>query len=151
MRGHASALKPEPLDIFIVAEQFRYAGKFATLIPELAAANPGWFDVARDLNMPTAAMVCAAFSLELYFKCLIRMGRKPYAGVHDLSKLFSMIGRRYRAKIKKYWNDHCQPVNTYIEEIFKEDGLRTPMVDFNYALSASKDAFRTMRYIYEKE
>ena len=63
---------PKPLDIFIVAEQFRYAGKFATLIPVLATANPGWFDVARDLRMPTAAMVCAAFSLELYFKCLIR-------------------------------------------------------------------------------
>jgi len=32
---------PKPLDIFIVAEQFRYAGKFATLIPVLATANPG--------------------------------------------------------------------------------------------------------------
>jgi hypothetical protein len=150
MRGGPNTLTPKPLDIFIVAEQFRYAGKFATLIPKLAAANPGWFDVASDLNMPTAAMVCAAFSLELYFKCLIRIGRKSYAGVHDLSKLFSIIGRRNRNKIKKYWNDHCQQVKTDVEQTFAEDGLSAPRVDFDYVLSASKDAFRTMRYIYEK-
>ena len=95
-------------------------------------------------------MVCAAFSLELYFKCLIRIGRKSYAGVHDLSKLFSMIGRRNQADIKRHWNDHCQQVKSHVARTFEEDGLPAPKVDFDYVLSASKDAFRTMRYIYEK-
>jgi hypothetical protein len=68
-----------PLDIFIVAEQFRFSGKLATLIPH----HPFFqmipqLEFARDQNLPTAAMVCSAFSLELYFKCLIRIGRKSF-------------------------------------------------------------------------
>jgi hypothetical protein len=76
------------INLFIVAEQFRVAGKLASLIPTLAATDLPTFAFARDLpNMPTACMVCMAFSLELYFKCLIRMGRKRFAREHDLEKL----------------------------------------------------------------
>jgi hypothetical protein len=95
-------------------------------------------------------MVCAAFSLELYFKCLIRIGHKSFGRDHDLAQLFSLIGRRNRTKIKRYWNANSSVVRSYVERTFKEDGLTPPKVDFDYVLSASKDAFITMRYIYEK-
>jgi HEPN domain-containing protein len=91
-------------------------------------------------------MVCAAFSLELYFKCLIRLGRKSFGREHDLAKLFALIGRRNRAKIRKYWNDHSGTVRSYLDQAYGGDA---PKIDFDFALSASKDAFVTMRYIYE--
>ncbi len=92
-------------------------------------------------------MVCSAFSLELYFKCLIRLGRKSFGREHDLAKLFALIGRQSRAKIKKYWNNHSETVRSYVERAYESDA---PKVDFDFVLSASKDAFVTMRYIYER-
>jgi hypothetical protein len=94
-------------------------------------------------------MVCSAFSLELYFKCLIRVGRKSFGREHDLAKLFALIGRRDRAKIKRYWNDHSGSVRLQVERSYERNGQPTPKVDFDFVLSASKDAFVEMRYIYE--
>ncbi len=139
-----------PLDIFIVAEQFRFTGKLATLIPHHPVFQIRQLAFARDQNLPTAAMVCAAFSLELYFKCLIRIGRKSFGREHDLVKLFALIGRRNRTKIKRYWNVNSDRVRSYVERTFEDDGSTPPTVDFEYVLSASKDAFITMRYVYEK-
>jgi HEPN domain-containing protein len=132
-----------------VAEQFRFDGKLATLIPHHPVFQIPQLEFVRDQNLPTAAMVCAAFSLELYFKCLIRIGRKSFDREHDLSKLFSLIGRRYRSKIKRYWNANSEIVRSYVERTFQDDGSMPPKVDFEYVLSASKDAFVTMRYVYE--
>jgi hypothetical protein len=143
-------LKPNALDIFIVAEQFRFAGKLATLVPHHPSLRIPELAFAQGQNLPTAAMVCAAFSLELYFKCLIRIGQKSYTGEHDLSKLFSLIGRRTRTQIRRYWNDHSDQVRQDVTQTFEEDGLPAPNLNFDYVLSASKDAFRTMRYIFEK-
>ena len=142
--------KAKPVDIFIVAEQFRFTGKLATLIPHHPVFRIPQLEFARDQNLPTASMVCAAFSLELYFKCLIRIGRKSFGKEHDLLKLFALVGRRNRAKIKKYWNANAAIVRSYVERTFEDDGLTPPRVDFNYVLSASKDAFIAMRYVYEK-
>jgi hypothetical protein len=138
-------LKAKAFHIFIIAEQFRYAGKLATIIPmsdhKFAHFLP---------NLPTAAMVCSAFSLELYFKCLIRMSRKSFGREHDLTKLFSLIGRRNQAKIKKYWQDHSATVRADVQTMYKDSPLPTPEVDFKFCLAASKDAFVQMRYVYER-
>jgi hypothetical protein len=139
-----------PLDIFIVAEQFRYAGKFAILVTTHMAPKYPELTFAGNLNNVTAAMVCSAFSLELYFKCLIRMGHKSFGWEHDLERLFAGIGRRNRAKIKRYWNANSDRVRSYIKRTFEDDGLTPPRIDFDYVLSASKDAFVTMRYVYER-
>lgn len=139
--------KAKPLDIFIVAEQFRFASKLATLVPHHPALRIPALAFAHDTNLPTASMVCSAFSLELYFKCLIRMGRKSFGREHDLAKLFALIGRRNRTKIKNYWIDHSERVRSYIERTYKDDGQPAPNVDFDFVLSASKDAFVVMRYV----
>jgi hypothetical protein len=88
--GYSIMPGPQPLNIFIVAEQFRFAGKLAALAPILVDRYPE-FEFARDQRMSISTMVCAALSLELYFKCLIRLGRKPYKSIHDLEKLFNLI------------------------------------------------------------
>src|SRR5271165_471689 len=141
--------KPRALHIFIVAEQFRFASKLATLIP-LIGVNNSALAFASDQRLQTASTVCSAFSLELYLKCIIRMECKFYGRKHDLSKLFALIGRRNRKKIKDYWFDHSERVRTYIERTYKDDGEPVPNVDFDFVLSASKDAFVEMRYIYEQ-
>ena len=135
------APKPNPLNIFIVAEQFRYAGKFATLIPKLANDNPGWFDVARDIQMPQPSMVCAALSLELYFKCLIRMGNKSYKKRHDLEELFNLIGRGTRVKIKKYFYAHSEIVREHFEREYGKKKV-SDIGLFKFCLTANRDAFR---------
>src|SRR6516164_930635 len=113
--------KAKPVDIFIVAEQFRFTGKLATLIPHHPVFRIPQLAFAHDQNLPTASMVCAAFSLELYFKCLIRIGRKSFGKEHDLLKLFALVGRRNRAKIKKYWNANAAIVRSYVERTFEDD------------------------------
>jgi hypothetical protein len=142
--------KAKALDIFIVAEQFRFVGKLATLVPQHPTLRIPALAFAHDQNLLTASMVCSAFALELYFKCLIRMGRKTFGRQHDLAELYGLIGRRDRAKIKRYWNEHSETVRSYVEQAYEGDGQPGPKVDFDFVLSASKDAFVEMRYIYEQ-
>jgi hypothetical protein len=146
-----SELKPKPKDIFIAAEQFRFAGKLATIIPAIAADVPKLRAIyEQKVNAPTATMVCAAFSLELYFKCLIRIGRKPYQTGHDLVTLFNFIGRRSQSKIKQFWAANSTQVRADVQEQALDSDEPTPIVDFNYCLSVSRNAFYVMRYIYEQ-
>ena len=149
MSDDLNTQKPKPLDIFIVAEQFRFAGKLATLVPHHPSLKISQLAFAHDQNLPTATMVCAAFSLELYFKCLIRMEKKPYQTGHDLKKLFDLFGRRNQTKIKKYWNANSSMVKSDVQRESIAIGSQVPEVNFDYCLSVSKDAFNLMRYIYE--
>jgi len=127
-----------------------FAGKLAATIPVLAPKNPT-YAFAQDLpTMPTASMVCMAFSLELYLKCLIRMERKTYGKEHDLKELFGKLGRRNRGKIKRHFRQNCATVRSYVERTYETDGKPVPKVDFDFVLSASKDAFTEMRYIFER-
>ena len=140
---------PQPLNIFIVAEQFRFAGKLATLAPHLIDRYPE-FDFVRGQIMPISSMVCAAFSLELYLKCLIRLGRRSYEPIHDLEKLFSLNGLENQIEIKRHWYKNSSGVVADVEEFCREEGAAIPKIDFNYCLSASKNAFGVMRYVFEK-
>jgi hypothetical protein len=139
--------KAKPLDIFIVAEQFRFTSKLATLVPHHPSLQIPALAFAHDQFLPTASMVCSAFSLELYFKCLIRIGHKSFGREHDLKKLFGLIMREDRQKIEKYWNSHSDTVCAYIKRAY---GSSAPTIDFDFVLSASKNAFVQMRYVYEK-
>ena len=149
MSDDLNTQKPKPLDIFIVAEQFRFAGKLATLVTHHPSLKISQLAFAHDQNLPTATMVCAAFSLELYFKCLIRMEKKPYQTGHDLKKLFDFLGRRNQTKIKKYWNANSSTVISDVQRESIAIGSQIPEVNFDYCLSVSKDAFNLMRYMYE--
>src|SRR5258708_5513622 len=117
--------KPKALNIFVVAEQFRLASKLATLAPRMVNTYPE-FEFVRDNHMLTASMVCSAFALELYFKCLIRIGRKPYELNHNLERLFLLIGRRSRAQIKRYFPEHEHQVRAYVESQYQSSNRKIP-------------------------
>src|SRR5437588_9142048 len=142
---------PRPLEIFVVAEQFYWAGVLATRIPhEVAAGTQHYSEIGRDLpNMMSAAAACLAFSLELYFKCLIRMGNKPAETGHNLADLFKKVGVRHRAAIKRYFHQNADDVRRHIEREYAATGRPVPKPLFEFVLSASKDAFTRMRYVYE--
>jgi hypothetical protein len=81
--------------------------------------------------------------------CLRTLFQKSFGREHDLAKLFRLIGRRNRAIIRQYWRDNSANVRSYIEREYQISGRPVPKVDFDFVLSASKDAFVVMRYIYE--
>jgi HEPN domain-containing protein len=146
-------MQPKPLEIFVIAEQFYWAGQLAARVPREAAnavpENP-YYAIGRGLpNMEAAAVACLAFALELYFKCLIRMGRKPYPRIHDLVELFGMIGIRHQATVKRYYRQNTADVRAYLEREYTARKRPMPKLDFDYVLSSSKNAFRIMRYIFE--
>src|SRR5436305_1632709 len=108
---------PNPLEIFVIAEQFYLAGILAARLPDHAAKKMPGYELFRGLrNMPAAATTCFAFSLELYFKCLIRMGGKHYEKRgHDLVRLFRLVGKRHQATIRRYFRENSSEVWTYLE------------------------------------
>jgi hypothetical protein len=140
--------QPRAVDIFVVAEQFRAAARLAVVIPAMATAVPT-LQEAASLFLPTASMVCSALSLELYFKCLIRMGRKSYVHGHDLYKLFYLIGKPTQARIKQCWQANSAQVTADINRMYAGSGRPVPKATFDFVLSASKDAFTVMRYGYQ--
>src|SRR3954447_6397686 len=145
-----SSIRQKPLEIFIIAEQFYWAGKLASRVPhEVEAGNPK-YAFGRGLpNMTAAATACLAFSLELYLKCLIRIGKKPPETGHDLVKLFGKIGMKHQAAIRRYFLRNIEDVRTHLEREYAASGRPAPKVDLDFVLSASKDAFTQMRYLYE--
>src|ERR1700676_1766517 len=113
--------QPRAVDIFVVAEQFRAAAKLAVIIPAMATSIPA-LQEAMSLFLPTASMVCSALSLELYFRCLIRMGHKPYIHGHDLYKLFYLIGKPTQARIKRCWRANSAQVTADVNQMYSGSG-----------------------------
>jgi hypothetical protein len=150
MRNSRVTPKPKAVNIFIIAEQFRLASKLATLAPLMVDRYPE-FEFVRNNHMLTASMVCAAFSLELYFKCLIRIGHKAYELDHNLERLFQLVGRRSRTQIKRYFYENDHQVRGYVERQYQGSGRQIPIADlFGFCLAASSRAFVQMRYVFER-
>jgi HEPN domain-containing protein len=142
--------EPEAVNIFIVAEQFRNAGKLATLIPVMASDIPALTGVSR-MYLPTASMVSGALSLELYFKCLIRMRGKPYPRGHNLERLFHSIKPDDQVTIKRHFEEHSEQVQEYVERQYRDSGRPLPKPNlFECCLFVSKDAFALLRYSFER-
>lgn len=148
--------KPKALYIYIVAEQFRSAAILSDYIPHIAARMPVLRQAIEGvglslptLYLPTAYMVCRALSLELYFKCLMRIVGKQFGREHDLEKLFHLLSKRTQKKIKTYWQEGSARVVSDVENNYANSGRPVPKVDFDFVLKVSKGAFTQLRYIYE--
>jgi hypothetical protein len=143
----------KPKGIFLIAEQFLAVARLPIRLQNVdhSILSPYTsYEVKALIQSPEIAyMACAAFALELYFKCLIRYGRKSFDGLHDLSKLFNLIGKHHRVKIKKCWDAHSQQVKGDLCQRYIQGGRTVPHIDFDFVLSLSRDAFVTMRYAYE--
>ena len=136
--------RPKAANIFIVAEQFRNASKWLIISQSHPQYKPPF-----ELDWVVVPPVCSAFALELYLKCLIRISRKPLNMGHDLEVLFGMVGKIYRKKVIRYFDDNCETTREYLERSYKESGRSLANFGFDFCLGASRDAFKTLRYVYE--
>jgi hypothetical protein len=130
----------DPADIFVVAEQYRNGAKWLIL-----SQTHGWpFDVRM------AAVMCASFALELFFKCLLAMENKIAPDLHDLWQLFARLDKSTQAKIRGNFMPYLADTQRLIAAASECAGYPAPTVDFDYVLNASRKAFPLLRYIYEK-
>jgi hypothetical protein len=144
--------RPDPLNIFVVADQFRATASLSVVIPRVApviATVIPELHTASALYLPTSYMVCKAFALELYFKCLIRVGQRTYGREHDLKKLFRLIRPAHRSEVESRWQVNADALRTEIHGMYAGNGRPLPKVDLNFVLTVSKDAFSLMRYAFE--
>ena len=88
--------------------------------------------------------VIAAFTLELYLKCLITIENNSYAGSHDLRKLFHILTEDSQQFARNHFNasEKTNPHRAYMAQA----GLAMTLDD---ALDRSRNAFAIMRYPYE--
>jgi HEPN domain-containing protein len=130
----------DPKLIFVEAEQFheasRLLGRFATLH-------------ARHVGHPS--IICSAYALELYLKCLIVISGKKPPTIHNLKKLFKIVRPEDQAEIREYFRTKEPEMTRFFVSANRDAGweMMPPKPDFDQQLKASADAFYLMRYIYE--
>jgi HEPN domain-containing protein len=133
--------QPKAVNVFVTAEQFRLAAK---LMYDLQRREP-----SMTARIGNASIVCAAFALELYFKCLLRIEKKKIKKGHDLLNIFYMLGRRNKRKIGHYFKEHSDHMRRHVEKAYEAEGVPKPTVDLYFALKASRNAFVSIRYLHE--
>lgn len=131
--------KPTSVAVFTIAHQFFDASKW------IVAGKRNGFQ--RDMGM--AGITCAAFSLELFFKCLLRREGKPLPRAHDLKVLFYLLEPSTQAQIRNRSKPFIPAIRKRIAREAKRRGVACPKVNFDYALEMSRRAFEHTRYIYE--
>ena len=139
--------KHNPANIFVVAEQFRFADKMLHLMLDGELQYQGQ-RVPFDVSAPM--VTCAAFALELYLKCLISMetGKAP-PNRHECDYLFGLLHIDTQAAIRKYFHKEGGATIAFIESEFAKLGRPAPKIDFDYVLHASRRSFPIARYLYE--
>jgi len=91
-------------------------------------------------------VVCQAFSMELYLKCLVAVEGGNPQNEHNLDKLFLKVGAGSQGIIRANYG------NKRIAQDALYAAAKLPVLaksDFDSALHASADAFTDFRYIYE--
>jgi hypothetical protein len=130
-----SEIGVDPSNIFIVAEQFWRATR-----------------ILRREEDRVPPVVCAALALELYLKSLIAM--RPGAKVpsdHNLKRLFDCLDSSTQAQIRAYFQPYETETGLLLDHAYRAAGKTRPAGDlFGFVLRASRGAFLTYRYIYEK-
>jgi hypothetical protein len=94
------------------------------------------------LYWPT--VVCEAFALELFIKCLLMLrGRKPKKN-HDVEGLFKLLSNADQQKIAKYLHEGVTRDDRY--DLAAAHGIR---LDIDSVLQRTKDSFLRIRYWHE--
>jgi len=137
--------KPTPRGLFQQAESFF---RSANLLFHNATQIPLHFN--PEFLFPS--VVCQAFSLELYLKCMIVIEGSPYPATHDLEKLYELITAENRSEIEKICLPHL-PLQQKMSDAFHKQANKpgpAPIVTFQGMLHASHRAFEAFRYVHEK-
>jgi len=135
-------VRPEPQHIFVVAKQYENARERLILVQDHGPQ--------ADVRMPT--ITCAAFALELYLKCLLALDARDVPQTHNLRCLFDGLSEATQAEIRERVEPRLPEARRYVGEAYAKSGLAPPppLVDFDFLLDSSEDAFPLVRYIYER-
>lgn len=138
---HPSIRPIDPLKIFEQAHGFYQA------LAILCNVNPGNTQLAVTIGEPV--MVIGAFTIELFFKCLIciETGSLPRRE-HNLGELFDKLGPSIQARVEKEW-DKIAEHHTEVWDGFERSFGTTMARDLRSALAVGGDAFRRIRYSCE--
>jgi hypothetical protein len=120
----------DPKGVFLTAEVFRSSSAI------LGNHGPSYM---------FPMVICAAFSLELYLKCLILVEGGASKG-HDLGDLFSKTSTESQQKIRASYAPYKAKADTMYASV---KGVPVPRTDFDFVLCASAKAFEHFRYAYE--
>jgi HEPN domain-containing protein len=145
-RAEARANKPapDPLTVYLQAERFRIADR---VLREDSVLQ----QVGASVAAPS--MVLAAFSAELFLKCLfvIETGRDA-PEIHELRKLFLLLSDDARSEIEASWDDYVlQPRRAQVYEVLEQNFGRPIPRDLRWSLRTGGDGFSVLRYAHEPQ
>src|ERR1700733_8329761 len=123
--------KRDPTTIFVVGEQYYQASEYLG-----QTAKAGSFP---NVGMP--AVVCAAFALELFLKCLLVMESGKLVEIHDLRKLFDKVDGATQSRIQTLCALHLADDQKFVAETCRVAGAPVPTVTFDFLLDMSARAF----------
>jgi len=133
-----------PGAVFITAERFWKASR---ILAERMSRGP---EVDVGLSAPT--VVLGAFAIEVYLKCLyaIEHRGKPAYG-HDLLKLFGLLSKASRARIREQYDQEIKTDETtqVLVRYAREHEQHEVNLDLDAVLRDARDAFATWRYSFE--
>jgi hypothetical protein len=133
----------DPLRIYIQAERFRFADEKLRSREFLISPEIGSYVVVP-------CVVMAAFSIELYVKCLICIEGHSVPRGHHLKNLFDRLNGKTQKELAGLWSADNESRNEFRVKL----PLRwrdSVSDDVREALSQGARAFEELRYAYEGE
>jgi hypothetical protein len=103
--------------------------------------------IAIMLAQPS--MVMGAFTIELFFKCLICLETGEVPHCHDLRELYDKLSLSTQSRIMEGWDKIAAHRASEWDNFEKDAGL-TIARDLPSALTAGSKAFEQIRYGYEQ-
>ena len=98
-------------------------------------------------NYLEPALMCCAFSFELYLKAIYYHENKKKISGHNILDLFNKLSFESQNSIenyyKKYFEEHINANKWY------KENFNIPSLDFNESIKEISEVFVSIRYIYE--
>ena len=132
-KSKAKRIKPE--DVYVNAVSFR-AASMALSLPQ---PNP-----VDKIILFWPSVVCEAFALELFIKCLHHIRRRTKVRGHDVEALFGILSKNDKRKVVKYYQEIVQLHPEY--QMALKHGIR---FDVDSVLLRAKESFIKLRYWHE--
>lgn len=101
----------------------------------------------QDVSLLVPGYVNAAFTIELYFKCLFYIQNKYLPpNMHYLDKLFSKLTLESQGKIEEYFNSFIN-ANQQFFTLKLQFGIEAP--ELKVMLRQNSNSFQECRYIFQ--